>query len=98
MMGIERRLVWPGFDTLARPLRSEAPALLIVAQIGDHDLLEDLLVHGRVVDRQHRFDSAVEIARHQIRRGDIDMGLLVRKSMTAAEAIDAAMLEETPDD
>jgi hypothetical protein len=43
-------------------------------------------------------DAAVEIARHHVGRGDVDRGLAVRQAVTAAEAVDAAVLEEAADD
>ena len=76
----------------------ELPALLVVLEIGDHDLVEHLLVHGRVEDRAQHLDAAVEIARHHVGRGDVDRGLGMRQAVAGAEAIDAAVLEEAADD
>src|SRR5919107_2206153 len=38
-------------------VRQELPALLIVLEVGDHDLAEHLLVHGRIVDRADHLDA-----------------------------------------
>ena len=67
-------------------------------KIRDHDLVEHLLMHGRIEDRAQRLDAAVEIARHHVGRGDVDRGLRVRQAVAGAEAIDAAVLEEAADD
>ena len=77
---------------------AQIPALRLILEIGDHDLVQHLLMHGRIVDRNQGLDAAVEVARHPVRRGDVDLGLRRRQSMTRAEADDAAMLEEAADD
>ncbi len=55
-------------------------------------------MHRRVLDRHHGLHAAVEVTRHHVGRADIDHGLAIRKAVTGAEAIDARMLEEAPDD
>src|SRR5205809_4380311 len=47
-------------------IRQEFPALLIVLGIGDHDLVEHLLVHRRIEHRAEHLDAAIEVARHEI--------------------------------
>src|SRR5262245_387202 len=79
------------------PIRQDLPGLLVILEIGDHDLVQNLLVHGRIENRAHRLDPAVEVARHQVGRRDVDRGLRVRQAVPVAEAIDAAVLEEAAD-
>ncbi len=67
-------------------------------KFGDHDLVEHLFVHGRIEDRAQRLDAAVEIARHHVGGGDVDRGFRMRQAVAAAEAVDAAVLEEAADD
>ena len=43
------------------------PALLIIIEIGGHDLVEDLAVHRRVFDRYECLDPALQIALHPVR-------------------------------
>ena len=76
----------------------ELPALLVVLEIRHHDLVEHLLMHGRIEDRAQHLDAAVEIARHHVGRGDVDRRLRMRQAVAVAEAIDAAVLEEAADD
>jgi len=42
-------------------------------------------------------DAAVEIARHQVGRGNVDLGLGRRHAVTGAEGVDAGMLQEAAD-
>src|SRR3546814_17013730 len=37
-------------------------------EVGDEHLVEDLVVDGLILDRDHIFDAAVEIARHLVGR------------------------------
>src|SRR4029077_8744927 len=97
-LGAERFLTRRRLDSLRAPIAPYPPALHIVLHVRDHDLIENLLVHRRVLDRHHHFDAAVEIARHHVCRADIDHGLAVRQPMARAEAINAGMLQEAPDD
>ena len=85
-------------DALRRAVRQQLPALLVVLEICDHDLVEHLLMHGRIEDRAQRLDAAVEIARHHVGGRDVDRGLRMRQAVAGAEAIDAAVLEEAADD
>src|SRR6266446_2527787 len=76
---------------------AQIPALRLILQIGDHDLAHHLLMHRWIVDWNHGFDAALEVPRHPIGRADVDLGLRRRQSMAGAEASDAAVLEEAPD-
>src|SRR5215467_12673618 len=98
LVGIESFLAGGGLYAHRGPVWQELPALLVVLEVGDHDLAEYLLVHGRIENRAQHLDPAVEIARHQVGGGDVDRGALVRQAVPAAEAEDAAVLEEAADD
>src|SRR3954470_20674403 len=98
LVRVERLLAGPGLDPLARARAQYPPALLVVEEIRHHDLVEHLLVHGGVEDRQERLDAAVEVALHEVGGGDVDMRLRMRQPVPAPEGVDAAVLEEAPDD
>src|SRR5512145_570074 len=51
LVRVERLLAAGGLDALRGAVRQDAPALLIVLEVGNHDLVQDLLVHRRVPDR-----------------------------------------------
>src|ERR1041385_4585605 len=57
---VERLLAGRGLDTGGRPVGQELPALLVVLEVGDHDLVEHLLVHGGIEDRAQHLDAAIE--------------------------------------
>ena len=95
---VEGQLVFLEDDALRGSVRQDPPALLVVGEIGDHDLAEDLLVDGRIEDGHDRLDPAVEVARHHVGRADEDLGFRRRQAVAVAEAIDAGVLEEAPDD
>src|SRR5580692_6595431 len=97
-MSVELFFARRGLDAARRTISEKLPALLVVLQIRYHDLIEHLLVHGGIEDRAQRLDAAVEVTRHHVGRRDVDRGLCVRQRVTGAEAIDATMLQETPDD
>src|SRR3546814_16262143 len=58
----------------------------------------DLVVDGRIVDRDHIFDAAVEVARHPVGAADIELRAAVRQRRAVGERPDAAMFEEPADD
>src|SRR4029077_18138487 len=90
-------LVWVGLDAGRGAVGEELPALLVVLEVGDHDLVEHVLVHGRVDDRAENFDAPIQIARHHVGGRDVDRRLSMRQSVTGAETIDAAVFEEASD-
>src|SRR3546814_17666930 len=55
------------------------PALLVIDQIGHEYLIENLVVDGRILDRNHIFDAAIEIARHPVGRRDEELHPLMRQ-------------------
>src|SRR6202158_4232052 len=64
-VGIERLLAGCGLYARRGAVRQELPALLVVLEIGHHDLVEHLLVHGRIEHRAQHLDAAIEVARHE---------------------------------
>src|SRR3954465_9694161 len=58
---IERFLTWAGNDAPAPTRGKNGPALLVVKQVRQHDLVEHLLMHSRIEDGQQRFDPPVEV-------------------------------------
>src|SRR5215207_9478263 len=97
-MGIEGLFVGTGLDALRTAVGQELPALLIVLEIGHHDLVEHLLMDGRDLDGHQRFDAAMKIAGHPVGRRDIDLRLWMRQCPAAGETYDAAVFEITADD
>src|SRR5258708_3202968 len=97
-VGIEGLLPLRAFYAIRGAVGQEFPALLVILEIGHHDLLEHLLVHGRIENRAKHLHAAVEIARHHVGAGDVDRGLGVRQAMAGAEAVDAAVVGEPPQD
>src|SRR5271163_4613037 len=57
-----------------------------------------MLVDSRIAQGHERFDTAVEIALHEIGRRNIDMRLAARKAVAAAESVDARVFEKAADD
>src|SRR5215208_134461 len=58
-VGVERLVARRGLDTHRGAVGQEVPALLIVLEIGHHDLVEHLLVHRRIDDRAEHLDAAI---------------------------------------
>src|SRR5882724_13330398 len=79
-------------------VRMQRPALSVVVEISLHDLIENLLMHRRVLDRDQRFDPPIEVTRHPIGRRDEDQGSRRREPMPRPEAYNPGMLQETADD
>ena len=97
-MGVEKLLARRGGYARARSVGQDRITLLVVDQIGEHDLVQHLFVHGRVEDRQHRLDAAVEIALHEVGGSDIDMRLAMRQRLAAAKHVNARVFEKASDD
>src|SRR5260370_27878906 len=96
VMGDERFL--GRMAALIGAVRLHGPALPVVLKIGDHDLLEHLLVDRWILDRAEQFDTAIEIARHPVGRGDEHLGVLRRQRLAVAKADDTGVFEEPADD
>ena len=95
-MQVERRA---GVDKAAvLAVAGHLPGLLGVLEIGEHDLVEDLGVDGRVLDRHQHLDTAVEVARHPVGGRDEQPGMFGRQAVAVGEGQDAAVLQEPPDD
>src|SRR5262245_38443904 len=98
LVGVERLLARRARYAHGGAIGQDLPALLVVLEIGDHDLIEHLLMDGRIEDRAHDLDPPVEVARHQVGGSDIDRRLAMRQAVATAEAEDAAVLEEAAND
>ena len=70
----------------------------VVVEVLLHDLVEDLLVHGCVFDRNQGFDATIEVSRHPIGRRDENRGIGRRQRVAGAKAYDPSVLEKPPDD
>ena len=97
-MRVEGFLAGGNFNACRRTVGKKLPALLVILEIGDHDLVQDLLVDGGIENRTEYFDPAVEIAGHQIGRGNIHGRFWVRQTVTGAEAVDTAVFQKATDD
>src|ERR1700692_207047 len=98
LVGVERFLARRGLYARRTAVGQERPALLVILEIRGHNLAENLLVYGGVKNRSQHFDAAVEIARHHVGRRNVQRRFRVRQRMPGAEAINAAVFEETADD
>src|SRR6516165_8242058 len=96
-MCVERLFAFRSTYARARSIRQDPITLLVIDQIRDHDLIEHLFMHGWIEDRHKRFYAPVEVARHQVGRGNVDMGFGVRQIMPATEAKDTRMFEKPAD-
>jgi hypothetical protein len=54
-----------GEELLPQTVGAQEPALDVMVEVWLHELAEDLLVHGRVLDWNERLDAAVEVWRIQ---------------------------------
>src|SRR5947207_271146 len=98
LVRIERLLAGHRLYAGRSAIRQEFPTLLIVLEIGDHDLIKDLGVHRWIEHGAEHLDAPVEVARHKIGGGNVDGGFRMGQRMPPAEAIDAPVLEEATDD
>src|SRR5579863_4272235 len=64
-----------------------------VGEVRRQNLVADTLAEMRLLERKHRFNAFVEIARHPIGAAEIQLGLAA-----VLEVIDAAVFQESPDD
>src|SRR5689334_15978393 len=97
-MSVKGLIVGPWRYAARGAVGEKFPALLVVMHVGHHDLAHDLLMHGRVLDRDQGLDAAMQVARHPVGGSDIDPGARMRQAVACAEADDAAVLEEAADD
>src|SRR4051794_8336622 len=56
LVGVEGFLALARFYAIRGPVGQQFPALFIVLEIRDQDLIEHLLVHGRIEDRTQHLD------------------------------------------
>ena len=85
-------------DPLAVSILSNGPALLVIKQICDHDLVQDLLMNGWIDNRSHRLDAPIKIPGHQIRRSKLNPCLGTGQTMPIAKGVDTRMFEKTAND
>src|SRR5713101_5789850 len=97
-IGVSREGFLIGRHPLIGPNRRQAPALQIVAEVRDHDLVQHLAVHSGVFNRHQGLDTPVEIPWHPVGRADEDLSPVRGQLAAVAEADNALMLEKTPDD
>src|SRR3546814_15683849 len=84
----------PGRVTAIAAIGVQGPALRLVLEVGEHDLLQDLLVDGGVLDGRQALDPPVEVARHPVGRGDEYARLAGRQWRAGGGGADAAGCEE----
>src|SRR3546814_18253123 len=78
--------VRPRLDATVGTVGLHLPALRLVVEAGDHDLLHDLPPASRVLDRHQRFDPPVEVAGHSVRRGEEHLRIARRQPLARADA------------
>src|SRR3546814_10113655 len=66
-----------GIKAMINAVAIQFPTLFVIDQVGDHHLVQHLIMHGRVFNGEHIFDTPIEIARHPVSRADIDLRLPV---------------------
>src|SRR3546814_1665286 len=74
------------------------PALFIVDEVGDEHLIKYLVADGRIVDRDHIFYAAVEVARPPVCAADIELSAAVRQRRAVGARSDAAMFADPAHD
>jgi len=72
--------------------------LRIVAQIDHHDLVENLRMDGRVMNRHEGFHPAVHIAGHPVRAGDEHLVAAGGQGMAIGKHANPRMFQKPPDD
>jgi len=65
-VGVEGFLAQRGLYARGTAIRQELPALLIILEIGRHNLAEDLLMYRGIKNRGQHLDPAIKITRHHI--------------------------------
>src|SRR6185437_14875135 len=98
LMGVEKLFARAGLYARGTAIGQELPALLVVLEVRDHDLAENLLVHGGIENRTQDFDAPVQIAGHHVGGGKIDRSFRMRQRMACAKTINTSVLEEPADD
>src|SRR5690606_30655569 len=98
LLRVERFFAFLGCYPPRGSVRQYFKTLLVVHDVAEHNLAKHLFVNGWVGDRNQCLNPSVKIAGHQIgRRYEYD-GIIGRQAAAIAKAIDAAVLEEAPDD
>ena len=91
-------LLYTANTTSTNTILEKNPTLLRVLEIREQNLIEDLCMDGRILDRDQQLDASVEVARRPVSRRDEELGLIAGQDLAVAEGEDAAVLEEAADD
>ena len=97
-MRIERLFPFGGDNSLARAVRQDPKTLLVIHQIGLHDLIEHVFVNRRVEQRNERLDASIQIALHEIGGRNEHPSLRARQPMAGAKRVDPRMFQKSADD
>ena len=65
-MGGEGAFRIGGGNARIAPFGVQDPALRIILQIGDHDLIQHLIMDGGVEDGGHHFDPPIQVPGHPV--------------------------------
>src|ERR1700733_6162946 len=82
----------PRLAAVPGSLAVQVPRALVVGE-GAFERVEQLCAQALGLDRHRQLDAVVEVARHQVRGGDVD-----RLLAAAFEGVDARVLEQPADD
>ncbi len=104
--GIGHEIVVSGKSSLGIPVGAavidaggiQQPALGLVIEVGDHDLLEHLLMHGGVLDGHERLNAPIEVSGHPIGGGNEDLGFAGRHGLAVGKGDDPGVLQIASDD
>src|SRR3546814_5368655 len=84
-----------GIKAMINAVAIQFPTLFVIDQAGDHHLVPHLIMHGRVFNGEHIFDTPIEIARHPVGRADIDLRLPVGQFLAIAKGTSPADRKST---
>ena len=93
LLSTERFLSGSRHGHLGGSVVLDEPALLIILQIGDHDLIEDLGANSEIQNWSQDFDLAVEAVRYQVSRTDVNGRIWGGQSVSLGETVDSRVLE-----
>ena len=74
-MRVKWLLVTCGYEPFARTGGKDCPALLVIEQIGQHNLVQNLLMNRRVEDWKQNFHPAVKVSSHQVSRRYVNVSM-----------------------
>ena len=97
-MCVERLFALRRLDSFARAVRQDAETLLVIHQIGLHDLIEHVLVNRRVEQWNERLDASIQIALHEIGGRNEHPSLRTGQPMAGAKRVDPRMFQKSAND